>query len=140
MPAEAVLRSIQSIDLSTRFVTSVTVDGSPALAAETQVAHVALPANLAVTTGVFLWGWLAFTVGATGTATTVRIRQTGLSGTVVANSGALTATAAQLVEKSIGGLDASPVLPGQVYALSLQVTGGSGASTVSAVHLVAIAV
>jgi hypothetical protein len=125
------------IDLSARFAATKTVAGSPALAAETIIASLALNTDETVVSGVLLRGFAAFTVGTSGTAVTLRIRQTNVTGTVVATTGALTGgiAAAGLVAESILGFDAAPALTGQTYVLTLQVTAGAAASTVSAVEL-----
>lgn len=128
------------IDLSQRFQRYGTVDASPALAAETVVATLTLAGfgDLAVVSGIQLRGWLAFTVGTAGVSATLRIRQTNVAGTVVKTTGATTVTAANLLEMSISGFDASPGVA--AYALTLQVASASAASTVSAVELSAIVV
>lgn len=125
------------VDLSRRVKNTVAVAGSPAAAAETVIATFTITDSVPVMAGIVLNGFAAFTVGTNGTACTLRIRQTGTSGTVVATTGATTGgiAAAGLVDMNIAGFDAAPVLPNQVYVLTLQVTGGSAASTVSAVQL-----
>lgn len=128
-----------SLDLSGRYVYSTTVAASPALAAETIIAQVTLPdlGGITVTQGVWLSGWAAYTVGTSGTAVTLRIRRTNVSGTVVVNSGALNKTAAQLYADDVNTVDTGGSGQ-QVYALTMQVTGGAAASTVSAVFLGAV--
>ena len=128
------------LDLSGRVFASRTVVGSPAAAAETIVASVTVSGDLATALGVVVVGYAAVTVGTNGTALTWRIRQTDTSGTIVKSSGAKTATAANLVDELILGTDVGQVAARQVYVLTLTVTAGSAASTVSAVELVAIAV
>jgi len=134
--------SASGLDLSQRFVASNSVVGSPSAAAETIIASVTVAQREAIATGVFLFGQAAFTVGTNGTACRLRLRQTGLAGTTLADSGALTGgvAAAALLSLPLNGLDASPVLPNQVYVLTLTVTAASAASTVSEVSLTAIAV
>jgi hypothetical protein len=126
-----------AIDLRPRLVVSTVVVASPALAAETIIAQTAAIGDVSVQQGVLLGGWAAFTVGTTGTAVRLRLRQTNVAGTVVADTGALTAgvAAAALVAQDVEGFDAAAVPPAQVYVLTLQVTGGSAVSTVSAVKL-----
>ena len=132
--------SARGIDLSPRMVATTTVVGSPALAAETIVAQVAIPGNLAVATGVFLNGWVAYTVGTSGTSAQLRLRQTNVAGTVVANSGVLSNHAAGvLAADDIQGIDTAPV-GAQVYVLTLQIAAGAAASAVSAVFLSAFVV
>lgn len=132
MPAP-IQRNVLNDDLSARFQSTATVQGSPiAAAAETIVATLTLADfnNIAVTAGIRLDGWAAFTVGTNGTAATLRIRQTNVAGTVVASSGAATVTAANLLEMSVKGLDATPGVG--VYVLTLQITGGTANTTISA--------
>lgn len=125
------------IDLSARVAATKTVVASPALAAETIIASLTLNTDETIQSGILLRGFAAFTVGTSGTAATLRIRQTNVSGTVVATTGALTGgiAAAGVVAETILGFDAAPALTGQVYVLTLQITAGSAASTVSAVEL-----
>lgn len=128
--------SSDQIDLSKRIFRTATVTGSPAAASETIIATLTLSsADLIQATGIYLEGWCAFTVGTNGTAATLKLRQTDTSGTTIKTSGATTVTAANLLEMSIKGLDTAGVIPGQVYVLTLTVTAGSAASTVSAVEL-----
>lgn len=129
-----------AVDLSPRLAQSTTVVGSPAAAAETIVCQTPQLGDIAKNVGVLLLGMAAFTVGTSGTAVTIRLRQTGLAGTVIYNSGALTGgvAAGNLLCLDVQGLDPSPVLPGQVYVLTLQVTAGAAASTVSATNLFAL--
>src|SRR2546430_8244329 len=131
-----------AIDLRPRVVVSTVVVASPAAAAETIIAQTAAIGDVAVLSGVLVGGWAAFTVGTTGTAVRLRLRQTNVAGTVVADTGALTAgvAAAALVAQDVEGFDAAAVAPAQVYVLTLQVTAGSAPSTVSAVKLSGIIV
>jgi hypothetical protein len=131
-----------AIDLRPRLVVSTAVVASPAAAAETIIAQTAAIGDVGVQSGVLLSGWAAFTVGTTGTAVRLRLRQTNLAGTVVADTGPVTGgiAAANLVAQDVEGFDAAAVAPAQVYVLTLQVTGGSAVSTVSAVKLSGIIV
>jgi len=143
MPAEPLHQSAIGVDLSPRFFATAAVVGSPAAAAETIIAQLTVNSNAAVATGVFLDGWAAYTVGTSGSAVQFKIRQTGLAGTTIAASGAMTGSqhgAAILSADDISGLDTAPVLPGQVYVLTMQVTAGAAVSTVSATWLRAIVV
>jgi hypothetical protein len=140
---EPIHGSVKSIDLAQRFVVSTAIVGSPALAAETIICQTpALPGDLAFSTGVLLAGWAAYTVGTSGTAVTLRIRQTNVAGTIIVSTGALTGSqhgAAILSADDINGLDTAPA-GAQVYVLTMQVTAGAAVSTVSATLLNAIAV
>lgn len=140
MTPQPVLRSAAGIDLSGRVVRSATVVGSPAAAAETIIASVTVPGDLAFGLGVIVMGYAACTVGTNGTAVTWKLRQTDASGTTLKSSGAKTATAANLVDECIQAVDTSPGSTGQVYVMTLTVTAGSAASTVSAVELIAVAI
>lgn len=128
------------LDLSKRIQVYKTVDASPALAAETVIATLTLASftDIAVVSGVRVSGWAAFTVGTSGSAVTMRIRQTNVSGTVVATTGALTGgvAAAALMAQDVEGFDVGA--GAAAYALTLQVTAGAAASTVSALTLQAI--
>jgi hypothetical protein len=134
--------SADAIDLRPRVVVSTVVVASPAAAAETIIAQTAAIGDVSVQQGVLLSGWAAFTVGTSGTAVRLRLRQTNVGGTIVADTGALTAgiAAAALVSQDVEGFDAAAVSPSQVYVLTLQVTAGSAVSTVSAVKLSGIIV
>src|SRR5690348_1860095 len=92
MPPNPIQVNGGAVDLSSRVQVTTTVGASPALAAETIIGTLTLAGftTLQVTTGIDLAGWAAFTVGTSGTAVTMRIRQTNVSGTVVATTGALT--------------------------------------------------
>lgn len=142
MPAEKIYQSGLGLDLSPRFISSVVVAASPSAAVETTICTLTVPANAAVTSGIWLTGWAAFTVGTNGTACNLKIRQTNTSGSTVSASGAVTGgiTAAGLVTLDVQGFDTAGVLPGQVYVLTLTVTAGSAASTVSACQLTALVV
>lgn len=128
------------LDLSPRVFTTTTVVGSPADATETIVASVTISGDIAALLGVILIGFAAFTIGTNGTAINARIRRTNAAGTVVVASGAIQGTAANLSERQIVAVDTGPTLPGQVYVMTLTVTGGTAASTVSAATLVALVV
>ena len=136
---DAQLQGARFIDLSARFVSSTTVVASPSAGAETVIGSVTLPSGLSVNSGVLLFGWAAFTVGTSGVSSNLKIRQTSVSGTTIAASGAATETAANLDERNVQGFDASPA-DAQIYKLTLLIGSGAAASTVSALSLVAIVV
>lgn len=142
MPTIPIRVASGEIDLSQRIIDTTTVVASPALAAETIIAQVTIPDFnvLAVTQKVYLAGWAAFTVGTSGTAIQLRIRQTNVAGSVVATTGALTGgvAAANLLAQDVCGSDATPAAA--TYVLTLQVTAGAAASTVSQVQLLALVV
>jgi hypothetical protein len=138
----AISTTSPEIDLSQRAGATTTVVASPALAAETIIASLTLNTDEAIVSGIMLRGFAAFTVGTSGSAATLRIRRTNVSGTVVATTGALTGgiAAGNLVAETILGFDTGAAQTGQVYVLTLQITAGGAASTVSAVELDALVV
>jgi len=128
------------LDLSPRVVTSQTVAASPSAATETTICTITLPTNIAINS-VLLFGWAAFTVGTSGTACNLRFRRTDTSGTILAATGATTGgiAAANLVDMNVQALDTAPA-SAQVYVLTLTVTAGAAASTVSGCSILALAV
>lgn len=142
MSVDPIRESVAFEDLTQRFVASNVVVASPAAAAETVIAQVAVVEPEQILAGVTLSGWAAFTVGATGASVRLRIRRTNVAGAVVGDSGALTGgvVAAALLAQDVEGVDPAPVPAGTVYVLTMAVAGGSGVSAVSAVVLRAIAV
>lgn len=137
---QPITENSQRIDLQARFPVSTTVVASPAAAAETIIASLAIPnfGDTSILSGILLQGWAAYTVGTSGTAVTFRIRQTNVAGTVVVSTGALTGSqhgAGILSADDISGVDAAPGVA--TYVLTMQVTAGAAASTVSAVCLAA---
>lgn len=129
-----------SVDNSKRLAYSTTVVASPATNAETIVCQIpAIGSDPQVTAGVQLEGSVNFTVGTSGTAVRLRVRQTNVSGAVVAgtDTGALTGgvSAGNLLSISTCGEDPTPGVA--VYVLTLQVTGGAATSTVSSTSLIA---
>jgi hypothetical protein len=140
MPVEPIARTALGIDLSARFPVTTAITGSPATSAETIIATLTIAnfANIAVVSGIQLSGWVAYTVGTSGTAVQIRIRQTNVSGTVIVASGALAKTAAQLYVDDVAGTDAGAGVG--VYVLTMIVTSGAAISTVSATSLSAIVV
>lgn len=125
----------QNIDLSPRFSGSSTVVASPAAAAETIIASVTLAGfnDLAVIAGIRLQGWCSFTAGTNGVTATLRLRQTNVTGAIVAATGANTVVATNVYSLDVLGADAAPGVA--VYVLTLQVGSGSASSTVSATHI-----
>jgi hypothetical protein len=121
---------------------STVVVASPAGNAETVVASVGISLGLTVVRGVLLNGWLAYTLGTAAASCRVRVRQSTVLGTIVADTGAMTGghnTAGQLVADDVNGLDTAPPADG-VYVLTLQVGGATGASAVSGALLSALVI
>jgi len=104
------------------------------------IATLTIGEDVAIASGIDLVGFAAYTVGTAGVSVNLRIRETDTSGTVVATTGATTATAADLGSLTVAGFDTAAVLPGQVYVLTMQVASASAESTVSAVSLRALIV
>lgn len=132
--------SANRVDLSPRIQAVTTVSASPAAAAETVVATLNLAGfgDLSLATGVILNGWMAYTLGTAAASAQLRIRRTNVSGTVVADTGAMTGghnTAGQLVADDVNGVDAAPSVA--TYVLTLTVASATAASTVSGCYLVA---
>lgn len=133
-------QSAAVLDLSPRIFRSATVAASPAAATETIIASLTLNQDIAITTGVLLIGWAAFTAGTNAVGGQLKIRRTDASGSTVKDSGAVTVVATKLYSPDIVAFDAFQAAPGQVYVLTLTMASGSAESTVSAVTLIAIAV
>lgn len=129
-----------AIDMSQRFDRSTTVVGSPSAGSETIVCQLTSNTDEVITEGVDLSGWVAYTVGTSGVSGRLIIRRGGIGGTIVADTGAVTRTAGQLVEQTVEGFDPSPAITGQQYTLTLTVGSGAAASTVSATRLAAVIV
>jgi hypothetical protein len=140
MPAPAIRYDGHAVDLSGRFFSSTAITGSPALAAETIVCTLTIGENVSLQQAAYLFASVAFTVGTSGTGATLRIRQTNTSGTVLYTTGAQTVVAGNLWETAGQGIDTAGVFPGQIYVVTLQITSGSAASTVSAASLIAMVV
>jgi hypothetical protein len=121
-------------------IISTTIVASPAAAAETTVAQIKVGSVADPTSALDLSGWVAFTVGTNGTAVRLRIRNGSITGTVVADSGALTGgiAAAALVAQDVEGFDTPGDVASLTYVLTVTVTAGSAASTVTAVKLRAL--
>lgn len=118
--------------------TSSVIVASPALAAETVICAVANAEAPSDSPLFIVSGWAAFTVGTNGTAIRMRMRRgVDTTGTVVGDTGALTGgiAAANLVAQDVQGSDTPGAVAQQPYVLTLQVTGGTAASTVTAVNL-----
>ena len=139
--SDAQLQGARFIDLSARFVQSTTVVASPSAGTETVIGSVTLPSGLSINSGVILFGWAAFTIGTSGVSANLKIRQTSVSGTTLAATGATTGgiAAGNLVVLDVGAFDSAPA-DAQIYKLTLLVGSGAAASTVSALQLVAFAV
>ena len=137
-PATPLHLSAAGVDLSPRIQRNSTVVASPTAATETIVASLTVSGNLAVSSGIIVYGFGAFTVGTAGVSVNLKLRQTDASGSTLKATGAVTYTAADLGALTVVGFDASPTLPGQVYVLTATVASANAASTFSAVEIGAI--
>lgn len=126
------------LDLTGREADAASVSASPAAASETIIATVTADTDVSVLHGALVIGFAAFTIGTSGTAYTLRIRETNVSGTVVKSTGAINVTAADLVSATIVGVDTGATGSGQVYVLTLEVANGAAESTVSSVELLTL--
>lgn len=126
-----------AIDLSDRIIENHTVSASPALAAITTVATLTwLPqSSPAVTKAAFLSCQAALTVGTSGVSILAQIRRGTSAGTIIATTGALTASAGNLYSVYCQGVDAVAFAPGQAWVFCLTIASGAAASTVSTVAL-----
>lgn len=138
MPSDPTRLSGAVVDLGPRTFRTATVVASPTDATETVVASLTVTGDLQIGTGILLTGYISYTVGTNGTSGRVRVRRTSVAGATIRDSGALTRTAANLVDGPIQIMDTGATLPGQVYVVTLTVGAATAASTVSAVELVAV--
>lgn len=139
-PASPIRLASTGLDLGQRIQRTTTVVASPTAATETIVASLTIDGNLAVSTGILLFGWAAFTVGTAGVSVNLKLRQTDASGSTKAATGAVTYTAADLGSLAVHGFDTGPTLPGQVYVMTATVASANAGSTFSAVQLTAIVI
>jgi predicted permease len=128
------------IALASRFFYSTTVAASPPDGTETTICSVAIGGDLAVTQGVYLFGYAAFTAGTNAVGATMQIKQTNTSGTSKVSSGAVTVVATKLYAPSVFTIDTAPGSATQVYVLTLTMASGSAESTVSQARLFALVV
>ena len=130
----------QFLDLTKRFQVYTTVDASPSGATETVIATLNLVgfADTAIQSGIWVTGFARWTDVATTTAIRLRIRQTDINGTVVADTGAVTAgvSSTSVMVQDVEGFDSGA--GAAKYALTITLTGAGGATTISALLLRAI--
>ena len=135
--------SAANIDLSPRTFYSNSIVASPADATETIICQLTCTGDIAITQGILVFGWCAFTVGTSGASVNAKIRRTNVSGTTLVATGATNegvTAATQLGWRYVQVQDTGPTMPGQIYCLTLTVGSAAAASTVSACNLIAIAV
>lgn len=133
-------QSAAVLDLSPRVFRTAAVVGSPPDGTETIIASVTLNQDIAITTGVLLLGWAAFTAGTNAIGGRLRLKRTDAAGATVKDAGAVTVVATKLYSPDIIAFDAFQAAPGQIYVMTLTMASGSAESTVSAVSLIALAV
>jgi predicted permease len=128
------------LSLASRFFHSEAVVASPADDTETIICSVAIGGDLAVTQGVYLFGWCAVTAGTNAVGATLQIRQTNAAGSSKVSTGAVTVVATKLYAPSVFTIDTAPGSTTQVYVLTLTMLSGSAASAVSQARLMALVV
>src|SRR5260370_39032327 len=120
-------------------VSSNTIIGSPAAAAETIIATspaLTIPLDFAQ---VLLFWFILLTIGTAGNAVTLRLRRgTGVTGAVVnIGGGATTAVATNVVALSGSYADTPGAVAAQQYTLTAQIAAATAVSTVTDVSLIA---
>lgn len=128
------------LDLSPRVFQSTATVGNPANASEAVVCRVTVSGDIPLVAGVLLIAYLALRISLNATALRMRVRQTGVNGAVIVDTGAIPETANTTVERQALAFDTGAVLPGQVYVLTSEAPDATNPSTVGAVALVALAV
>lgn len=119
--------------LSTNTITTTSI---PA-ATETVIATLTGIDTVFSETNIILDAWAAFTTGTLVTAARLRIRRDSLTGTVVADTGAVTAgiAASAPTTMAVNGNDPLPASANRTYVLTLATTGAGTNDTVTAVEL-----
>jgi hypothetical protein len=134
---DPISENIGRVDLTDRFIENHTVSASPAAGSITTVATLTWnpQSNPTVVNGAILEAAIALTVGTNGVSVKLDIRRTNNTGTVIATTGAVTASAASLVSLSTQGIDQVAFSPGQAWVVCLTIASGSATSTVSSVSI-----
>lgn len=119
--------------LSTNTITNTAV----VAATETVIATLTGINSAGPDTQIVLDAWAAFTTGTLVTAARLRIRRDSLTGTAVADTGAVTAGIAASAPTVMGvnGQDSIPESANRTYVLTLTTTGAGTNDTVTAVEL-----
>ncbi len=128
-----------ALDLSGRVAQNTTVVASPAGASETIVASVTVPSGIVITSGVLVVCVFGVTIGTNGVSYRARVRNTNVTGTVVGDTGVVTASAASLYEVTVIGFDTAAVA-GTLEKVTLTVASGSASSTVTPLNIFCLAV
>lgn len=134
-PADNIVLNAAGVDLSPRFQRNATVVASPAAATETIIGSITVQRNLAVSSGIIVYGFAAYTVGGSGVSVNLKLRKTDASGSTLKATGAVDIAATKLGSGALFAFDTSPTLPAQVYVLTMTVASGAAESTVSAVEI-----
>ena len=121
-----------------RVLHTSTIEASPAAATETAVCEVDGIATRPGGSTVALSAAVSLTVGTTGASVQLRIRRgSGTGGTLVADTGAVNATAGTIVAVPINGQDSPGEVAGESYTLTVTVASATAASTVHQAGLTA---
>lgn len=126
----------RAVDFSGRLYVSNTIIGSPAANGETAIATTPVVDGTLEYAKALVDATVAYTIGTSGSACTVQIRQgSGTAGASIFTTGAQTGghnTAGLLVSDEVSTYDLAPA---PQYTITLQITAGAGASTVSKVAI-----
>jgi hypothetical protein len=116
---------------------STTIQGSPiAAAAETVIGTVQVTTDAAAV--VAMLGFVTATIGTSGTFVRLRIRADSLTGTLVADSGAVTAVAAAVQPFLVTGSPVAAEIASRSFVLTAQVTAGAANTTIQNMMLLAL--
>jgi hypothetical protein len=139
LPAPTILNG-GHVDLSSRVQISTTIVASPTAATETAIASITISNSIQTPLGVIIIATAAATIGTSGVSGRLRVYHGTSSGTSIGDTGATTVVATDLYNETVIGFDNAPVLPGQVYTVTLTVGSAVAGSTVSQVRLVALVI
>lgn len=128
-----------AVDLSPRVSQNTTVVASPAAATETIIASITVPSGITITAGVLVICSFGVTIGTNGVSYRTRVRNTGVTGTVVGDTGVETGSAASLYNVTVIGWDTAAVA-GTLEKVTLTIASGSASSTVTPLSIVAICI
>lgn len=131
--------SARGLDLSPRIAQTTTVSASPSAATETIIATAVMPGDLSFAIGVIVIAFASITIGTSGANLRLRVRQTNVSGAVVADSGTTTGgiAATNVCDINCQGTDTSPG-QAQTYVVTAQVGSAAATSTVGQVSLICL--
>jgi len=125
------------VDLSPRLAQNTTVVASPAAGAETIVGSITVPSGITLGFGALVICTFGVTIGTNGVSYRARVRNTNVSGTVVGDTGVVTASAASLYTITVVGIDTAAVA-GTLEKVTLIVASGSATSTVTPLTIVCL--